>query len=273
MKYALANGIKQEPKPQQKGVCCFCGNPTISKCGNRKVWHWAHESLKHCDSWWENETSWHRLWKSYFPVKNQEIIHFDEVTGEKHIADIKTDNGMVIEIQNSPMSEEELHSRESFYGNMIWIVNGEKFRNNFTILDRLPKPFCEFFEDIVFLPKHPNATYIGLMYYRKSENFGYENWCNSGGVGSSPSLSFSSRTSIDHKELKQRIEDNYEGHHLFKWKNSRTVWFQAEKPVFIDFGGNRLWQLRKYYDGRDLWCVQKISKAALIRKNGGEYKP
>ena len=116
MKFALVNGIKQEPSPQLKGVCCNCGTTTQAKCGTRKIWHWAHTTLQHCDSWWENETEWHRLWKGYFPSKNQEIIHFDDKTGEKHISDIKTNNGMVIEIQNSPMNELEMLSREHFYG-------------------------------------------------------------------------------------------------------------------------------------------------------------
>jgi hypothetical protein len=26
------------------------------KCGQLKVWHWAHRSTRSCDPWWENET-------------------------------------------------------------------------------------------------------------------------------------------------------------------------------------------------------------------------
>ena len=50
----------------------------------------------------------------------------DEKTGERHIADVKTPKGLVIEFQHSPIQSEELRSRETFYDNMIWIVDGER---------------------------------------------------------------------------------------------------------------------------------------------------
>ena len=264
MKFSFVDGIRQEPTPKERGICCICGSPTIAKCGNRKVWHWAHLSTKHCDSWWENETEWHRLWKSYFPQKNQEVIHFDEETGEKHIADIKTDNGMVIEIQNSPMNEEELSAREKFYGKMLWIVNGEKFKTNFMILDRLPDPLCEFAQDIEF---HPGkAEDWGKIFHRKSENSDYEDWWETGCIGYPPMVRIHPMTNIS-----KGIDANYIGHHLFDWKRPRDIWFRATKPVFIDFGGAMLWWLQKY-DKRRLMCVRKIEKDALIKKNGGHYK-
>jgi competence protein CoiA len=260
MKYAFVDGIKQEPIPKQSGICCLCGSPTISKCGTSKVWHWAHKSLENCDSWWENETLWHRLWKSYFNKDNQEVIHFDENTREKHIADIKTNNGTVIEIQNSPMSEDELRSRENFYGKMFWIVNGEKFKNNFKISGlKLPRQNCELFQDIVFQ---------GYRCYRKSENVELEN-CLKLRKSYNSFVKVYSRSNIN-----QDIENNYIGHHLFEWKHPRSVWFNATKPVFIDFGDEFLWWVKKYYDEdyRNLWCVQKICKHELINKNGGKYK-
>ena len=106
------------------GECPHCGAEMISKCGRSKVWHWAHKSREICDPWWENETEWHRNWKDMFPTEWQEISHTDEQSGERHIADVKAESGLVVEFQNSPMSLEERASREAFYGDMIWIVNG-----------------------------------------------------------------------------------------------------------------------------------------------------
>ena len=40
-----------------------------------------------------------------------------------HIADIKTPQGLVIEIQHSPISPKDIRAREDFYGQMIWIVD------------------------------------------------------------------------------------------------------------------------------------------------------
>ena len=73
-----------------------------------------------------------RQWKNTFPLEWQEIIAIDEKTGEKHIADIKTNGDMVVEFQHSNISEDERISREKFYKNMIWIVDGTRRKRDFT---------------------------------------------------------------------------------------------------------------------------------------------
>ncbi len=78
-----------------------------------------------CDHWWESETEWHRKWKSRFPAEWQEVVQIDPTTGEKHIADVKTETGLVIEFQHSRITPDELQSRERFYENMIWVVDGD----------------------------------------------------------------------------------------------------------------------------------------------------
>ena len=98
----------------------------VAKCGRIKMWHWAHMPRTSCDPWWGGETEWHRQWKSAFPEEWREVVHFDEQTGEKHIADVKTPSGLVIEFQHSPLDYEEMVSREAFYQNMIWVVDGDR---------------------------------------------------------------------------------------------------------------------------------------------------
>lgn len=285
MKFALVDGIKRAPKPKLKGICCNCGSPTQAKCGTRKVWHWAHVNLQHCDSWWENETEWHRLWKSYFPEQNQEVVHFDEITGEKHIADIRTDNGMIIEIQNSPMSEAEMLSRENFYEKMMWIINGERFKRKFIILGKLPDPQSQVaqlvsFHKPIYRPGYlkeiaEDSQYSGerekldrcVNFHLRCENLSYEARRD---LGDTEPMMVKLPDFQDREKIFREISDDYVGHHLFFWKNPRTVWFQSTKPVFIDFGDEDLWRLMDY-DIRGLKCVRKISKAALIEKNGGHY--
>ena len=131
MKFALVDNQKKEAEKGLKGLCPICQNPVIAKCGKFKINHWAHKSLEHCDNWWENETEWHRQWKNTFPVEWQEIVAIDEKTGDKHIADIKTNGDMVVEFQHSNISEEERISREKFYKNMIWIVDGTRRKHDF----------------------------------------------------------------------------------------------------------------------------------------------
>ena len=126
MKFALVGGERQQPQPKTRGACVSCGNEMIAKCGKRVIWHWAHKSRTPCDPWWENETDWHRSWKNRFPENWQEVPMFDRKSGEKHIADIRTEHGLVIEFQRSGIHPDEVRARESFYKNMIWVVDGLK---------------------------------------------------------------------------------------------------------------------------------------------------
>lgn len=125
MKYALVNGQRQEARPGLAGECLGCGRPMSAKCGEIKVWHWAHRGERMCDAWWENETEWHRRWKGYFPVEWQEIIHTAE-SGEKHIADVKTAQGWVLEFQHSFLKPGERQARDFFYPRLVWIVDGTR---------------------------------------------------------------------------------------------------------------------------------------------------
>lgn len=77
--------------------------------------------------------------KNNFLKECQEIIMYDVKTGEKHIADVKTRTGIIIEFQHSPMNIKEQYSREQFYKNMIWIVDArqyyDKFKQNIKFLN------------------------------------------------------------------------------------------------------------------------------------------
>lgn len=122
-KYSLVDGQRQEAQPSLSGRCQVCDAPMAAKCGKIKVWHWAHLSKLNCDSWWENKTEWHRAWQGQFPLDWQEIVHTAK-SGEKHIADVKTDQGWVLEFQHSPIDPEERQSRNNFYQQVVWVVDG-----------------------------------------------------------------------------------------------------------------------------------------------------
>lgn len=123
MKLAIIDGQRREAEPGLSGECPVCEATTITKCGEKNIWHWAHKGKRKCDHWWENETEWHRNWKNQFPDHCQEVVRWAE-DGEKHIADVKTDQNWVIEFQHSYIKPEERRSREAFYGNLVWVVDG-----------------------------------------------------------------------------------------------------------------------------------------------------
>lgn len=131
MKFALYNNNKIEATKGIKGICPSCGSELIAKCGEFKVNHWAHKKSRNCDPWWENETEWHRSWKNNFPDDWQETPFTDEQTGEKHIADIFTSHNLVIELQHSHIDPQERTSREKFYKNMVWVVDGTRLKRDY----------------------------------------------------------------------------------------------------------------------------------------------
>ena len=146
MRFALLNDERIEATKGAKGVCPCCGNDLVAKCGEVYIHHWAHK--KKCDDyWWENETEWHRKWKNKFPKEWQEVIQYAE-SGEKHIADVKTSNGWVIEFQHSAIAREERNSRDDFYTKLIWVVDGTRRKTDI-------EQFQDLLDDARFISNEP----------------------------------------------------------------------------------------------------------------------
>lgn len=125
MKFATVNAERTEAVKGARGACPSCESEVIAKCGTKRINHWAHKGERDCDPWWENETEWHRQWKELFPSSWQEVVQ-PAANGEKHRADVKTENGWVLEFQHSYLAPEERESRNSFYGKLIWIINATR---------------------------------------------------------------------------------------------------------------------------------------------------
>jgi competence protein CoiA len=130
MKFALAAGERIEAFAGGRGACPSCHGEVIAKCGSYRIPHWAHCGIRDCDSWSEPETEWHRAWKNQFPAEFQEYIQHDE-SGERHIADVRTNHGLVLEFQHSHLDPHERTVRERFYKNMLWIVDGTRLQRDY----------------------------------------------------------------------------------------------------------------------------------------------
>ncbi len=129
MRYAILEGQRREAAPGLVGECPGCQKPVLARCGNQRVWHWAHRGTVACEFEREKETEWHRAWKNYYPAECQEVIRHDP-TGERHIADVMTSPGLVIEFQHSRLAPEERVARESFHRNMVWVVDGTRLQRD-----------------------------------------------------------------------------------------------------------------------------------------------
>lgn len=127
MQYAMLGNQKLEAAPGLFGECAGCQSRVLAKCGTQRVWHWAHLGKITCNFEREPETEWHRNWKNDFPVEWREVISWAQ-TGERHRADVRTELGLVIEFQHSPLHPTERIARESFHSNMVWVVDGLRLR-------------------------------------------------------------------------------------------------------------------------------------------------
>lgn len=131
----------------------------VAKCGTRVVWHWAHKGER-CDGWWEPETTWHRGWKDQFPVEWQETV-CEDGNGERHIADVLTSHGLVIEFQHSPLPAREQMAREAFYRNMVWVVDGAQSAKDIASFRSSRDHFYKTPLDGLFLCNNPGACFPG----------------------------------------------------------------------------------------------------------------
>jgi Competence protein CoiA-like family len=149
MQFALVDNERTAAAPGLTGTCPSCGSAMVAKCGPLRINHWAHRGVRDCDSWAEPETPWHRTWKNQYPTAWQECPQHDQ-HGEKHIADVRTEHGLVIEFQHSHLKPEERVARERFYGNMVWVVDGARLKRD------LPR----FVEGIQSVRRLPNGRYL-----------------------------------------------------------------------------------------------------------------
>ena len=118
------NGEKIEAEPEAIGICPSCAEKLLAKCGPLKIWHWSHKGKNDCDDWYEPETEWHLGWKKLFGKENCEVVI------PPHRADILGNYDVVLELQHSAISIQQIDDRERFYKKMIWVVDAHNFAEN-----------------------------------------------------------------------------------------------------------------------------------------------
>lgn len=148
MHFALLDGMRVGPEKGLEGaVCPICKQPVYARCGEERIAHWAHKSVIDCDPWQEPETQWHRDWKNRFGDM-QEQMH--EKDGARHMADVKTPDGTIVEFRHRFINDEGQRTRQAFFGKtMFWVVDcasnpkrAERFKDNRHCLRREHVPGC-----------------------------------------------------------------------------------------------------------------------------------
>lgn len=235
MQYALVDNEKVEATPKMTGRCQLCELEVFSKCGEVNIWHWSHKKHESCDGWYEPETEWHRNWKIVFGKENSEIVIKRD--GVKHIADILTSNEVVIELQNSPIRKPDIRKREFFYGvRMLWILNGQSFKQNFSFFKE--RKATNIIPATIKVPEFIN-TAKGWVRYNP---------------GDLPKI-----------EIEQTQGES------FSWSWARKSWSETERPVFIDFGEDDLFWVKRGM-GTCSGIGKSVRKEAFIKKYGGNME-
>lgn len=214
MLIALQNGSRVFPTTTgQRAECPECGTEVRSKCGSINVWHWAHVSLVDCDLWGEPESEWHLNWKSGLPPDWIEVPLSEN--GEKHRADIRLPNGVVIELQHSSISVEEISIRERFYNKMVWIFDVTDAANAVVRV---------------------NYSYN----YDKSDFFSGE---SSEGI-LTPNIDDVNvyKTYRFHLYNRHGTESTYR---TFRWRHAKKHIAYTTRPVFLDLGNNQILHLKE----------------------------
>ena len=117
LRYANIDGEKRLPFPKGRATCQVCGGLLIAKCGQILTHHWAHDAKDDCDPWSEPIGPWHVWWQ------NLVRTDFIEVARGPHRADIIGNENVVVELQHSSISAEDIEAREAYYSNMVWLFD------------------------------------------------------------------------------------------------------------------------------------------------------
>ena len=126
MLYALHNNDYALARPGLNAQCPYCLSDVISKCGNIKIWHWAH-AVKTDACAYKEMSEWHikhqlaaeiNGWKLEQKIGNDAIGY--------RIADCMYKNN-IIELQKSSISDNEIVMRNAHYNvfgkNIHWLFD------------------------------------------------------------------------------------------------------------------------------------------------------
>ncbi len=142
--YAIVDGVRthiSNAARLQHGLCPVCGAELVARKGRFREDHWWHVNGARCDPWYQPKGPWHRYWQNMFPKECQEVVVEGDVDGVRvrHIADVKTPGGVVMEVQYSAITPDTVKIREAFYGKMIWLASMRRVESDMTVLTALKR--------------------------------------------------------------------------------------------------------------------------------------
>lgn len=299
MKFAFLNNERIEAKPNLIAECICCSKKVRSYCGEIIIHHWKHIQLSDCDNWHESETEWHREWKNNFKKRDQEVIMYNSVNGEKHIADIHLKKiNLTIEFQHSPIEIDEIKSRELFYEKLIWIIDLTHINQNISFNSNITKAFGKFTDSIInkdyqqhkkindeelqlAITKSEKEFDEILEYYSDIKNkyfpayyeYNYKSEAAKRVLNTlfaekneNPKIkgyTYSDENIINLKNISEL--DKTDIHLLMIWKNQHKRWYAAKQPIFFDLGDDYLYRNIENIKSSNGIIVKKYYKEKFVR--------
>lgn len=154
------------------------------------------------------------------------------------------------------MTDAERTSREDFYRNLIWVIDGRGFQNNFDIYHMLPDPESELARDLVWeKATRPMKGATHGIFYRLSRNRDHH--------PDATKATLRGGWIEGTHAIQGEVEVNYRGHHQFDWVRPHRTWLETCFPVYIDFGGDALVKLETY-DESGLRCIRLVTKRKFM---------
>jgi len=126
-----------------------------------------------------------------------------------------------------------MESRNTYYRKLIWVVNANRFKGDFEFTQAIPDPESpllagyNFYADADGLAKFAH-------FIRKDEMKG------DGSLVRIYSLHDEELKAV--ADLHQRTQHQY---WLFNWKYKHRAWLKCSAPVFLDFGDDFLYWIKK----------------------------
>lgn len=136
----------EEKKHKDKIYCSF-GHELIAKKGTHKIHHFCHKNKNECGEIYNKMGEWHnsmqnRIMKKYIEIPIKKKDHNNKL--KLHIADVKTDENIIIEYQKSIISENIILERDYFYNKyfkkLIWVFYIS--RNDLNIIEQYGDLIC-----------------------------------------------------------------------------------------------------------------------------------
>lgn len=251
--------------PKARASCPACQAAVRAKCGAVTSWHWAHVAGADCDTFSEPMTAWHREWQETVPEDCREVVL------GPHRADILAPLGVVVELQHSTISVEDIEKREAFYDRMIWVFDalGAYDQDQRRRCAKSNSAFETAREQ--HIRQHPETgcptckrlNYPGIPWMHGRERLLWT--CTEQALGRR-----GLRRVWPDCRLDVRRSNRPDGYATFRWKHPRKSIGFCAKPVFLDLGNDELLRLGRIHTGAPCggWG-HLISKASFVAQING----